>query len=239
MTASQEKRIYPYVPARAWWDLRKRFVQAPPGRVTRDYLQSVLGTGENAASDVLGALKSLGLVAEDGRLTQVAHDWRSDEHYSDACRKMIEAVYPSELLDAFPEDNPSRDAVQKWFLRNTGTGENAAYKRALMYVLLKQADPNPPEPARAAKAAAKSDGVAQRQARTAPPRPARAAKAAPATTEHVSPIAPPPTDEGKLVRDAGSPSLHIDVQVHIAADASADQIDQIFASMAKHLYNRD
>ena len=40
---------------------------------------------------------------------------------------------------------------------------------------------------------------------------------------------------GKTVRE---PSLHIDVQVHIDATASAEQIDQIFASMAKHLYGR-
>ena len=33
-----------------------------------------------------------------------------------------------------------------------------------------------------------------------------------------------------------TPSLHIDIQVHISPDASADQIDQIFSSMAKHLY---
>jgi uncharacterized protein DUF5343 len=32
------------------------------------------------------------------------------------------------------------------------------------------------------------------------------------------------------------PSVHIDVQVHISPEASADQIDQVFASMAKHLY---
>jgi hypothetical protein len=31
-------------------------------------------------------------------------------------------------------------------------------------------------------------------------------------------------------------SLHIDIQIHISSDASADQIDHIFASMAKHLY---
>ena len=32
------------------------------------------------------------------------------------------------------------------------------------------------------------------------------------------------------------PSLHIDIQVHISPDATTDQIDQIFSSMAKHLY---
>jgi hypothetical protein len=35
-----------------------------------------------------------------------------------------------------------------------------------------------------------------------------------------------------------SPSVHIDLQIHISPDAKPDQIDQIFASMSKHLYNR-
>ena len=33
-----------------------------------------------------------------------------------------------------------------------------------------------------------------------------------------------------------APSLHLDIQIHIASDASPDQIEAIFASMAKHLY---
>jgi hypothetical protein len=37
---------------------------------------------------------------------------------------------------------------------------------------------------------------------------------------------------------SSAPSLHIDVQVHVSSEASAEQIDQIFASMAKHLYGR-
>jgi hypothetical protein len=32
------------------------------------------------------------------------------------------------------------------------------------------------------------------------------------------------------------PVIHIDVQIHISPEASPDQIDQIFASMSKHLY---
>jgi glycine cleavage system regulatory protein len=34
------------------------------------------------------------------------------------------------------------------------------------------------------------------------------------------------------------PSLHIDIQIHIPSDASPEQIESIFASMAKHLYRR-
>jgi Family of unknown function (DUF5343) len=42
----------------------------------------------------------------------------------------------------------------------------------------------------------------------------------------------------KAAARADGPSLHIDIQVHISSDASVSQIDQIFASMAKHLYSR-
>jgi hypothetical protein len=34
------------------------------------------------------------------------------------------------------------------------------------------------------------------------------------------------------------PNVHIDIQIHISADAKPEQIEQIFASMAKHLYNK-
>ena len=34
------------------------------------------------------------------------------------------------------------------------------------------------------------------------------------------------------------PNVHLDIQIHIPAEATAEQIDQIFASMARHLYNK-
>ena len=34
-----------------------------------------------------------------------------------------------------------------------------------------------------------------------------------------------------------TPTLHINIQIHIPSDASPEQIDKIFSSMAKHLYN--
>lgn len=48
----------------------------------------------------------------------------------------------------------------------------------------------------------------------------------------VEPMPAPPNSKASQP----SPSLHIDIQIHISSDASPEQIDQIFASMAKHLY---
>ena len=45
-----------------------------------------------------------------------------------------------------------------------------------------------------------------------------------------------PEDEDGISR--GRVSLHIDLQIHISPEASTEQIDQIFASIAKHLYDK-
>lgn len=47
-------------------------------------------------------------------------------------------------------------------------------------------------------------------------------------------VAPPAQSHSS----ARVPTVHIDIQIHIAADAKLEQIDQIFASMAKHLYDK-
>jgi hypothetical protein len=36
----------------------------------------------------------------------------------------------------------------------------------------------------------------------------------------------------------GGPAIHIDIQIHISPESTAQQIDKIFESMAKHLYGR-
>lgn len=59
--------------------------------------------------------------------------------------------------------------------------------------------------------------------------PAEVVRERPASREN-----PPPGETNVL-----EPSLHIDIQIHIDSTASAEQIDQIFSSMARHLYRLD
>jgi len=42
--------------------------------------------------------------------------------------------------------------------------------------------------------------------------------------------------EGRGGQVFNGPEVNINLQIHISADASPDQIDQIFMSMSKHLY---
>ena len=68
--------------------------------------------------------------------------------------------------------------------------------------------------------------------------PAASAGEAPTTAsvepEPSTPVATVPTSPATV-----GPSLHIDVQVHIDSSATPEQIDQIFASMSKHLYGKN
>ena len=57
--------------------------------------------------------------------------------------------------------------------------------------------------------------------------------------ETPAPVAAPGEENGKITQRTNRPALHIDIQVHIDPTSSAEQIDQIFASMAKHLYGNE
>ena len=46
----------------------------------------------------------------------------------------------------------------------------------------------------------------------------------------------PAASVGQNVGQPAGPGININLQIHISADASPDQIEQIFAAMAKHIY---
>jgi glycine cleavage system regulatory protein len=50
--------------------------------------------------------------------------------------------------------------------------------------------------------------------------------------------AQPQAAQRQPARGGIEPSLNINVQIHISADATAEQIEQIFKSMSTHLYQR-
>lgn len=100
---------------------------------------------------------------------------------------------------------------------------------ALVYLLLSEADPSQVQdttlPASKTKKTTKP-----KQSKPTEPKDAK-----PSSTSKFSETTPDvklPDVQQPVI----SPSLYIDIQIHISSDASADQIDQIFASMAKHLY---
>lgn len=229
-----ERRAYPKIPARNWYDLRRRMKQALPSAITVDYLQSVLGLEAPSARNLMAPLRAVGLIDDEGRLTDLAHEWRTDEGYPDACAKMLRTVYPQDLLAAFPAPEPDRDGLGRWFMRNARVGEGAAKQLGAFYLMLASPTLENNQEGRTSKprdAELRSrDGVSA--AAATPERRRR-------VQEGIASRPQPPEPKAPAQPPVGGPSVHIDVQIHIDPNASADQIDQIFASMARHLYGRE
>lgn len=234
--APQVRKVFPYIPDSSWWKLRRKFQQAPPkGVVDSGFLASLLDITEPAAANLIGPLRAVGLIDEANKATDLTLAWRDDEQYRQATLDIITNVYPQGLMDVAPPPDPDRETVKKWFARTTGNGEAAVRRMTQFYMLLAAGDPagadqqDRPAPRAAAKAPDnRAAGVPARRAAAQP----RAAAAA-----VVNPIAVKENHPSGAQRQL--PDVHIDVQVHIDPAATAEQIDQIFASMARHLYGKE
>src|ERR1051326_2280022 len=224
---AEEKKSVPMQPINHWWELRKKFKQSIPGVVTDSYLSTVLNMQPvSARANVLPFLKQLGIIDEESRTGERANMWRDDGHYPEVCKAILTEVYPQELLDAVPNPMADRAQAERWFMHKTAAGDSAAKRMAALYTVLVDADPaKQPETDRARKT---TEEKAPREKKQTP---APALKnAAHAKEQEKADVG------GKGIQAV--PGININLQVHISADSTPDQIDQIFASMAKHIYQR-
>lgn len=238
----RSKPSYPRLSATAWWRLRARFRQSIPNPVSAGFLATFFDTTTDSASNnFLRPLKALGLVDQDNRATERANRWRHDEDYPAVCEEIRDDIYPAELRDAQPCPNPDRGAVENWFSRVTGQGNAAVKQMAALYVLLCEATPRD-----SAGDGASSKRVAAKPLKSkqkALPANRRSKNGSDQNAELSTPIQAMDTPRivdsssaGTTSRQNLAPSLHIDIQIHISSDASGEQIDQIFKSMATHLF---
>lgn len=223
---AEQKKSFPMLPIAHWWALRKKFKQSIPGVVTDNYLATVLAMEVNSArANVLPFLKTLGIIDEEGKTLDRAKQWRDDGHYTDVCQAMLKDVYPKDLLEAVPNPNQERTAAERWFANHTGAGETAVRRMAALYTVLVDADASKqpdPDKVRAVK-------------RDKEPTKVKPTK----NTGSVTPPAQAAAQQAKpnaFQQPQQAPGININLEIHISADATPDQIDQIFASMAKHIY---
>lgn len=217
----------PTIPTAHWWALRRKFQQSIPGLVTTNYIATVLNMQEESArANVLPGLRLSKLIDDEGRPTERARRWRDDLAYADVCKEIIKDCYPPELTDTVPNPATARDAASRWFANYTGGGEASVKKMVTFYALVSDAD----------LAKANSDKPSIDKGRIKP----KAKEARPTSATKQTSTAEPAHSQPDTHRRAPGndrvPAIHINLQVHISADASTEQIDQVFASMAKHLY---
>ncbi len=217
---------YPVVPAKHWWTLRVKFNQSIPATVTPSYLATVLETQKNSArANILPGLTAVGLVDDEGTPTDRAIRWRDDAEYKGVCEEMRKEIYPQELLDAVPNPSDPGDTAKRWFMGSTGLGESAVSKMVAFYSLLTDAEPSAGKKTSAPKKRKRMRSRSQRKSAAQPEIEKRGS-----TSQEQNP---------RLhVGQIEMPDVRLNLEIRIDASVTLEQIDQIFASMAKHLYRQ-
>jgi hypothetical protein len=191
---------------------------------------------DSAKRNVIPALMAFNIIDQDLKPTDRAKLWRDDEQYAKVCEQIRKEIYPQDLLDSYPPPNPDRDGVNRWIKLRTGVGDNAAIKYTQTYLMLCTADPKVGQEvivdaSKPLKRPLKQI-VIRSQKKSEPSHPnmvksEETAKAAKADQTYQTPPAKP-------IIDQPIPAIHINIQIHITADTSNDQIDKIFESMARN-----
>ena len=217
---TERKTGYPMLPVNHWWTLREKFRQSIPGTVTATYLATVLDMKEvSARANVLPYLQQLGITDDDGKTLDRAREWRDDEMYPELCGTIAKEIYPSELLEAVTDPVNDRAAAERWFSNTTGAGAAAVQRMTRFFSVL--IDANPEDKRRSKSTGPKKTLSSSSRAKGAN-RDATKANSQP-----------------RIQRDDDAPSVNINLQIHVSSDATPDQIDKIFESMATHIYRRD
>ena len=216
---------YPKLGRDPYARLRARAATAPSTKFTAAAVAVMLGfeSPNSASQNVVGPMRRLGLIDENGMLTSRGNMWRNDDTYADACREILEEIYPDELT-AFTDaaGTPSKSLVTKWFQQQKFGDSNARQMAATYVMIAEQKVPEVGDKETGPKGK-KSQPAAGANPKTSTP----ATSAALGSEVAAAPLPAQPRTR---------PDIHLDIQIHIAADAQADQIETIFASMAKYLY---
>lgn len=215
-------QTYPQIPSTVWWGMRQLLQKSPKSKYDESMLAASLGVQPVAGRQYLAELKRVGILDEDGRGTDLANKWRIDESYGAAVAELASAVYPEGLVTIAPPGEAERQKVVNWFM-GQGLGEGSAKNKAATYILLTSPEPNTTPPAGGKPEGARSNGERKSPGST---------KSAP--TERAKGGA---TQRKTPPSNGDTMPLNVNVQIHISADASKDQIETIFSAMRKYLKN--
>lgn len=227
-----EKQIYPMISEKSWWQIRNQFKKTIPSVVNVSYLKSLLSlNSDQSARNIMAPLRQMGIIDAEGKPQSRATEWRSDAKYSEVCSTIVSEIYPQVLLDLFPDVQVDNSTAKSWFMDTCSLGDKAAGKITSTFSLLKNGQVKADSEISKSTSTPKRNKTSKLKSNDTFEKADQPANIS-LPTLNVNP--PTLTSPSPTV-----PSVHIDLQIHISPDASPDQIDSIFASMAKHLYGRN
>ena len=216
-----DKGGFPQIPGRVWWGVRDLLNRSPKMKFDDGSLAATLDVQPAAARQYLSELKRINLLDDKGAATELGERWRLDDGYEMVVEEILAASYPESIVSIAPAGQAERSAVERWFI-HAGLGSGTAKNKAGTYLMIA------------------NDRPGEVKIRSTPPRAERppSERKMVNTSKSSAPKNLTSEDQGKR-RDSGGTSfpLNLNVQIHISADASTDQIDTIFAAMRKYLHD--
>lgn len=226
-----EKMAFPMLPGTHWWALREKFKQSIPGIVTESYLSATLNMQPiSARKNILPYLKSIGLINEENKTQELAKAWRDDAQYANVCKQIREKIYPEDLISAAHDPIADRPTIERWFSNNTGAGKSAVSRMTQFYLILLEG--NVKKKSETREPMLKETNRQTRPIKSANPKQKNTSE----SRDQFSPQKPSSPTAHDIY--ATVPGVSINLQIHISADSTPDQIDKIFESMAKHIYKK-
>lgn len=228
---------FPKIANSNWWKLRDLFKKKVPAILTPTYLASALSMEEKSAyANLYTPFKKIGIIDDDGKPTDLAYDWRDDQKYPNVCKTLIEKYYPQEVRDLYHSPDDDLNRISNWFMNSARCGEPAANMYAKFYLLLLKADINEAYNINMTeKKDNKANGNTQKTSTS------KKQKSQTKSEENTNFLKMNSNEKSNEPDDLSAktlrypPELHINIQLHISPETSADQIDKIFESMSKHL----
>ncbi len=220
-----KQKTFPAIPFEHWNTLRAQFSKSIPTSISANYLSSILGMTEaSAKTNILPCLKQIGLIDNENKTNQdFAKKFRDDSSYPQFCQDILKKIYPQELLDAFPDENSSKEKIKNWIMNHTGNGDNAAGKIASFYLILLKADTSissknsnqaKSKERKPFKIVTKKNNSTQNKINHSE------------TLEHI-----------KHLKQL--PQIAFNIQIILPENATPETYDAIFSSMSNHLIGRD
>lgn len=221
MSNENSKNAFPKIPESNWWSIRQQFKKTIPNVVNISYLKSLLNLStDQSAVNLISPLKTFGLIDESGKPTERANEWRDDEKYASVCQEIVKEVYPIELMDLYPDSQDlDKPNISNWFMAKSKIGQSAASLIAATFILLRNGNVNTEKSTKKTKV--NSIGSTKKKIQVEPQ----------AKVDNA-----PTLKSSQIEKSKNNLSMHIDLQIHISPEASAEQIDSIFSSISKHLY---
>ncbi len=214
---------YPQLPTTVWRGVREMLRKSAKRKLDEKILAVELSVQQTAAKAYLNQLVGLGLLKDDGTPTALADKWRQDNP-APAVEEILSKVYPKALLDLAPSENLNRAKIVSWFM-SEGLGSGTAGNKAATYIMIAQS--------------AFGEEINANANTTTRPRATSkvTSKKQPATRKNIEKLSDNKGADPNVRQK--KPDLNINIQIHISADASSEQIDSIFSSMKRYFNESD